>query len=396
MVRRPMTAPDLSDPALYQDTDPIGLWARLRADTPVFHTDRPAAASFWSVLSHSLAREVVREHETFVSSRGMRLDGDPAAVDGAANKMLIVSDPPRHGEIRRIINSAFTPRVARRLESSMRTVVADTVRRAIDEGECDFVTTAARLPVSVICDLLGVPHEDWDFLLGLTRTAFGSGAPAEMVEAHTEILMYYDYLLELRRQDPQEDVVTALLHGEVNGVRLTDEEIFLNCDGLLSGGNETTRHAIVGGLLAFVEAPDQWRRLAPEPGLMATAVQEVLRFTSPAMHVLRTASRDTELGGCRIAAGEQVAVWLPAANRDGEVFPAPDAFDIGRSPNRHLTFAQGVHFCLGSALATTELTVMFTELLGLVDHAEATGPARRLRSNLIWGFESLPVALKPR
>ncbi|MGK5548507.1 cytochrome P450 [Streptomyces sp. URMC 127] len=393
-----LPAVDLSDPGLYAGGNPERIWERLRSASPVHRNERPAG-SFWAVLSHDAISRVLKDPGTFTSERGMRLDHNPAATASAAGKMLIVTDPPRHGAIRRIINSAFTPRMVARLEQNMRRTVASALDRALAEGTCDFTAVAARLPVSVICDMIGVPPQDWDFMLERTMTAFGAVSeqtdPLAVAEAHVDILSYYEELLERRRKEPQDDIVTALLDGTVDGARLTDEEIFLNCDGLISGGNETTRHATVGGLLALIDHPAEWRRLRQDPELLPSAVQEILRWTSPAMHVLRTATTGTEVGGQEIRAGEQLALWLPAGNRDGAVFPEPERFDVARNPTRHLAFATGHHFCLGASLATTELTVMFDELIRRVGAAEPAGPARRMRSNLIWGYESAPVTLSP-
>ncbi|NEB40846.1 cytochrome P450 [Streptomyces sp. SID14515] len=394
---------DLADPELPRSGRTEEIWKELREQSPLYRNERANGPAFWAVLSHPLANQVLRDSANFTSEKGMRLDHNPLATEASAGKMLIVTDPPRHGKIRRIINSAFTPRMVKRLEDTMRSTVVETLEEALEKGTSDFVDAAARLPVSVICDMLGVPKEDWGFMLDRTMIAFGSDAvdggedqAMRAAAAHTDLLMYYDELVELRREDPQEDVVSAMVQGEVDGEPLTDEEIFLNCDGLISGGNETTRHATVGGLLALMDHPDQWDRLRADPGLLPSTVQEVLRYTSPAMHVLRTANQDTELEGRAIAAGDEVAVWLSAANRDGQVFENPDAFDVGRSPNRHLTFASGTHFCLGSALATMELSVMFEELTRRVGAAGHAGPVQRMRSNLIWGFESMPVALGRR
>ncbi|MEV4020470.1 cytochrome P450 [Nonomuraea angiospora] len=389
---------DLSDPDLYAAGDPEQVWARLRAQAPVHRTER-AAGAFWSVLSHDVISQVLRDPRTFSSRHGMRLDHNPAASAAAADKMLIVTDPPRHGRIRGIINSAFTPRMVHRLEENMRVTAAAALDGALAAGSCDFTEVAARLPVATICDMLGVPREDWDFMLSRTMVAFGADGGTDgmaVAEAHVEILSYYEELLELRRDDPQDDIVTALAHAEVDGVPLTDEEIFLNCDGLISGGNETTRHATVGGLLALLDNPGQWQVLRDDPGLIPSAVQEILRYTSPAMHVLRTATTDTVLGGHPMAPGDQIALWLPSGNRDEAVFAEPERFDVRRTPNRHLTFATGTHFCLGASLATTELTVFFDELTRRVAEVQPDGPVRRMRSNLIWGFESAPVTLTAR
>jgi cytochrome P450 len=400
--------PDLSDPSLQRDGGTVALWAALRKRAPVYWTSRAAVrtgaaplasagrAGFWSVLCHPLANAVLRDSETFVSSRGMRLDSPPAPTAQAANNVLIVSDPPRHGSIRRVFSSAFTPRTVRRLEATIRQTAVRIVENAVAAGECDAVQMAARLPVSVICDMLGVPRQDWEFLLKLSMTAMGSGGDrAVEIEANSEILAYYEHLVKLRRSEPGDDVVSALIHGTVDGVPFSDEEVILNCNALMSAGNETTRHAAVGGLLAFIDFPDQWHRLRDNPGLMPTAVQEILRYASPVLHVMRTAVKDTRIGGQDIADGDRVAVWLPAANRDDAVFANPDQFDIGREPNRHLALSAGTHFCIGSSLATTELTVLFTELGKRIKHAELAGQPIRLRSNFIWGFETAPVRLRP-
>lgn len=393
-TKETVETPDLSDPLLFSAGGAPALWAALRDRAPVHRTERAGAEGFWSVFSHPLANAVLRDAETFVSSRGMRLDSPPVPTAQAADRVLIVSDPPRHGRIRRIISSAFTPRTVRRLESTIHRTAARIVAEAVAAGECDAVQMAARLPVSVICDMLGVPQQDWEHLLGLTMAAMGSGGDrAVEIEANSEILLYYEHLVRLRRAEPGEDIVSALIHGEVDGVPFTDEEIILNCNALLSAGNETTRHASVGGLLAFAEFPDQWHRLRENPDLMPAAVQEILRYTSPIMHVMRTAVRDTRIGDQAVADGDRVAIWLPAANRDGAVFADPDRFDIAREPNRHLALSAGTHFCLGSSLANLELSVLFRELLAHVDQPRIAGAPQRLRSNFVWGFDTAPVTL---
>ncbi|MEV1046171.1 cytochrome P450 [Streptomyces sp. NPDC049916] len=388
----PTCASELCDPELYQRGNPEGLWQRMHAVAPV-HEGLYDGRPFHAVISHPLVSQVLKNTRAFSSERGMRLDQNAAATSAAAGKMLIITDPPRHGAIRRIVSSVFTPRMVSRLEENMRATAAAAVDRALDEGECDLTAVAARLPLAVICDMLGVPPEDWDFMLDRTMVAFGSDQadPFAMAEAHADILSYYEDLVRRRRREPGEDVVSALVNGVIDGTGLTDEEIFLNCDGLISGGNETTRHATTGGLLALIQNPGQWAMLRDDPGLLPGAVQEILRFTSPAMHVLRTAVVATEIGGFALSPGDPVALWLAAGNRDPGVFRDPDHFDITRRPNPHLAFAAGPHYCLGAALATSELTVMFDELLRRVRSAELTGPARRTRSILIRGYDAVPV-----
>jgi cytochrome P450 len=389
--------PDLSDPALYESADPVPIWAQLRRESPVFWTEGGAAGSFWAVMNHEFVTSVLTETETFISERGMRLDGDPAAAEAAAGKMLIVTDPPRHSALKRIINSAFTPRMVARIKDTMRSVVGQVIDDALAQGTCEFVDTAGRLPVAVICDILGVPQQDWDRMLDLTTTAFGHTAatPEDATRAYTDIFLYYMDLVERRRREPGQDVVTALVNGRVDGVPLTDEEVFLNCTGIISGGNETTRHSTVGGLLAFIQHPGSWRLLRDNPALAASAAQEVLRFAASVLHVRRTAVRDAEVGGQRIRAGDRLAMWLPSANRDEKVFDEPDTFDITRTRNRHVTLSHGTHYCLGGPLAAAEIEVTLEQLARRVACVEPAGPPRRLRSNLIWGFRSMPVTLIP-
>ncbi|MFC7219624.1 cytochrome P450 [Streptomyces polyrhachis] len=391
---------DVADPRLHRDDVLAPVWRWLRHHDPVRWSAHPSGGGYWSVTTHAEAVQVLRDSRTFSSERGMRLGGDPRAAAAASRKMLIVTDPPRHGAVRRIIASAFAARTVRRLEQNMKETVTAALDRALEQGACDFVEIAAMLPVSVICDLLGVPRADWDFMLDRTTVAFGAvdehGSPtAAAVEAHAEILVYYAELVAERRRRPREDVVTALVRGEVDGRALTDEEILLNCDGLISGGNETTRHAAVGGLLALAAHPDQWQALRGDPGLLPTAVDEILRWTSPGAHTLRTAVRDTELAGQRIGAGQSVVAWGASVNRDESVFDEPDEFRLDRRPNRHLTFGHGAHYCLGGALATSELRVLFGELRQRVAEVEVAGPVRRVRSNHIAGYEEAVVALRP-
>lgn len=401
------TSRDLANPEFYRSGDPEALWAQLRERSPVHWVERPDAPGFWAVTSHALVSRVLKDPAVFVSRHGMRLDGNPSATAASANKMLIVTDAPRHGKIRRIINSSFTPAMVRRLENTIRATAVHVVESALEAGECDLTEVASRLPVAVICDMLGVPEHDWDFMLARTRTAFGVSGTADQQdtaavaaeqarrsEAHAEILLYYADLVQLRRRQPGEDIVTALVNGTVDGSPLSDVEIYLNCDGLVSGGNETTRHATVGGILALLDHPAQLARLREAPELPDTAVEEILRFTSPALHVLRTAAKDTELAGRAIRKGDPVTLWLPSANRDEEVFAQADHFDVERSPNRHLAFAAGPHYCLGASLAGLELRVMFDEIVRRVHAVRLRGPVRRLRSNLIRGYESVPVHLE--
>ncbi len=395
---------DLAELDLYEFGDPDAVWARLRERAPVYRNPGTGTAAFWALTRYADAVTVYRDAKTFSSERGMVLGADTGAGDPAAGKMLVSTDPPQHPKLRKIVNRAFTPRTMSRLEQTVRDTVGQLLARAIATGGCEFVDdVAARLPVAIICDLLGLPRADQDWMYHLTSTAFGGGDPASVTEVSTgdrlaaygEIFDYYRELAEQRRRAPGEDLISILAHGEIDGRLLDVEEVLLNCTNLIIGGNETTRHAAAGGLLACMAHEDAWRRLRDDPTTVPTAVEEILRWTTPGMHVLRTATTDTELAGQRIRAGEKVVVFNAAANRDPEVFDDPQTFDITRAPNKHLTFGQGGHFCLGSALARIELTVLFEELARRVRRVEHTGPVHRVRSRVLRGVRALPVRLVP-
>jgi cytochrome P450 len=386
---------DLADEDLYAYGEPTQVWAQLRSTAPVYRNTRPDGREFWAITGYQEAARVLKDTATFRSEAGMRLDHNPDATAAAAGKLMIVTDAPRHAKIRRLVSSVFTPRMVARLEQNMRVTVREQLATAASGESREFTDIASVLPLSVICDLLGVPRSDWAFLLECTRTAFGelSPDPLKRIEAHAAILDYYADSVDDRRRTPTDDVMSALANGTVDGVPLTDEEVFLNCDGLISGGNETTRHASVGALLALIQNPGEWRRAADSPEALDLLANEILRYTSPALHVLRTPRQDVEVGGQRIRAGEPVTVWMAAANRDEAVFADPERFDVSRTPNNHIAFGAGAHYCLGASLARAELRVLFGELLATFSGGDLAGPVRRLRSNLIWGFESLPVTL---
>lgn len=396
---------DISDPAIYGAGDALATWAHLRATRPVFWNQPADGEGFWAVMTYAPALRVYRDAATFTSERGMRIGADRGAVESAAGRMLIVSDPPHHTSLRQALNPDFRPAAVRALATSMRRAVEPLIEETLVKDTVEFVSeVAAILPAAVICDLMGVPAADRPTMVALTSRAFGAsvGGPAadgpadgmDRAEAHAEIFLYYNELVEERRRHRGEDLVSTLVHSDISGRRLTNEEVLLNCDGLVTGANETTRHAFVGGLLALIENPDQWRRLRDGTVDVDTAVEEILRYTSPAMHVKRVATSDVELDGQLIRAGQAVAVWNPSANRDAHVFPDPDRFDLARRPNRHLTLGHGPHNCLGGLLARMELRILLEVLRERVSTIELTGRVQRLYSNFIWGFQRLPVRLR--
>jgi cytochrome P450 len=314
--------------------------------------------------------------------------------------MKIVTDPPRHGAIRQVLAPVFAPRAARRWQARIDEIAADVVARILEaEAPVDFATEVTALPAFTVCDLLGVPTADWGEISRLTATAFGAkqsggiDGDAEKVVAHTELFAYLDDLARAKRKEPGEDIVSRLVAGPADGEPFSDDEILLNCEGVINGGVETTRHAASRGILGFLRNPAQWSRLRSEPQLSSAAVEEVLRWATPPLMVMRHATRDVSIADVPIAAGEPIVVCNAAANRDPAVFPDPEAMLIDRHPNRHLSFGLGPHFCIGAALARMELSALFGALSGRVRAIEEAGEVRHLRSNFIWGVSSLPVIL---
>lgn len=397
-VPRARVATNLADPGLYAHGDPEAVWRGLRKACPMYWNATSTDSGFWAVTRYEDVASILKNTSDFTSTMGIRLDHEPRATAAAADNMLIVTDPPKHPALRRVMNSAFTPRMISRLEANMVETVSAELDAALEKGEVDFVETASVLPSSVISDMLGVPREDWTTMRELTQRAFGVNdggvGDSNAVAAHTEILLYYSELAESKRRNPSDDVVSALVHGSIDGRPLTDDEIFLNCDGLLLGGNETTKHAAAAGFLALIERPEEWRKLRSEPAFITSAVEEILRWSSPGMAITRHTRRPITFVGQEIGEGETVSLWIGSANRDERVFAHPDVFDIARQPNHHLALGIGQHYCLGSSLARLELTVFFQQLCERISSAAIRGSVTRLRSVFIRGFDSMPVALE--
>ena len=273
--------------------------------------------------------------------------------------------------------------------------------------ELDFVEAiAAPLPIAVIAWILGVPRADWERLYTWTNEIIGHGdpelrrpgeTPAQTLRrARGELRTYLADLVEQRRREPGDDLVSELVHAEIDGAPLSTAQLVENCELFVEGGNETTRNAITGGLIAFCEHRSEWERLRAEPALLRSAVEEILRWVSPIIYFARTATRDFELRGRTIGAGEPVALYFASANRDEAVFDDPFAFRIDRRPNRHLAFGWGEHFCLGAHVARVELEAIFRHLLARLDHFEPTGPPERLRSNVNGSIKHLPLRARIR
>ncbi|MFF8258565.1 cytochrome P450 [Streptomyces virginiae] len=393
---------DLLDPGPFGRNDFWPTFTWLRANSPVHWHPEPGSedGGFWALSRHRDIMKVYADSDTFTSGRGMRLGSDPAAVAAVAQRMLIVSDVPHHTRLKRALGQAFGPQQMPRLEALVEKVVGELVTEAVERDELDFIDLAKQLPNRVVCAILGIPRADWAWIGALTTDAFDSPDEAVRSSAHSEIFLYFIELLAERRARPGEDLVSQIAHdtlvdeGDGSERPLSDHEIVFNLNGVLSGANETTRYSAAGAVHMFAEHPDQWRLLRGlgQDGI-APAVEEILRWTTPGVHALRTAAHDTEINGIPVAAGARVTLWNVSANRDEDVFADPHSFRVDRRPNRHVAFGHGRHLCLGARLARFELGALLTEMLAVLDGFELTGPATFNSSNFTWGINSLPVRL---
>ncbi|HWM01438.1 MAG TPA: cytochrome P450 [Actinophytocola sp.] len=369
----------------------------LRDNDPVHRHPFPDGGHFWAVTRYADVVEVYKDSDVFSSRYGMRLDTNPDAVAAVSQRMLIVSDPPEHTQLKRVLNKSVFPDD---LDGLVREIVHDLLAEALTAGELDIVDVIKRLPTRVVCALLGVARPDWDWLGSTMNGAFEGPDEEARAGNHAEIFLYFAELVSKRRKNPGTDFISRIATDRretLDGEReLTDEEIIVNCNGVMAGGNETTRYSTAGGLHAFTQNPDQWELLRTGgPAVIPTAVEEILRWSTPGVHVLRTAMRPTRIGDTEIAVGDKVTLWNVSANRDERAFPDAHRFDITRTPNRHLAFGGGRHLCLGAKLARLELAVFLEELVKQVSAVELIGEPTYTASNFTWGTRTLPVRLTP-
>ncbi len=402
----------LTDLDFFVTGDPHPIWAELRATDPVHWTERKGKSGFWSVTKYEDVLNVYRDPMKFSSEGGITLGIDEAPDPSApprnygTRQMMILTDPPRHARMRQLINRRFTPRALAPHEPHIRAICTEIIDAIAGQGECDLVVdVAAKLPTAVICEMLGVPREDWDMMFTFGNMSLGAEDPEYQTEGSARktaaqgqqnVFNYFMSMITDRRTNPTDDLVSALTHGEVEGEKLTDHEILFNCFLLILGGQETTRNAISGGMDALIANPDQRARLAADSALMPTAIEEILRWSTPITHIMRTATADVEVRNRTIRKGDRVLLWNASANRDEDVFADPYRFDIERQPNNHVAFGYGEHFCLGANLARVELRVMLSELLQRLPDMQTAGPMERLRSNLLAGIKHLPVRFTPQ
>ncbi|MFG3697198.1 cytochrome P450 [Micromonospora sp. NPDC047620] len=388
---RPPGRIDLADPALHGAGDPHAAWRTLRRWDPVGWQPVEGRSGFWAVTRYADARTVLADHARFTSTGGVMLTMLGRA-EPAQNQQFAATDPPRHGLIRGPLQREMTARAVARHAPAIRSFVREMLRPAA--GALDFAELTSALPLAFLGPLMGIPAADWPALARWVSmsvaehdpdVALPDGPSATLDRGHRELFAYLLHLVLEHRRHPRGDLVDLL-----GAMPLRPGAIVANCYSLLLGGSAAIPHVPRAALAELIRT-DRYEQWARRPERVGRAVEEALRFTSPAGHFMRLATRDTTVGGVRVAAGDAVVVWLGSANRDETVFPDPDTLDPDRHPNRHLAFGDGRHYCLGAAVARLTLRVFFEELFATFASFEPAGEVERVRSTWLGGIKRMPV-----
>ena len=377
----------------------------LRREAPVFRHPEPPedGPGFWALTRHADVVQVSRDNATFSSERGGTFVDDQTEESLAQLRLSILNmDPPKHNRYRRLVSRGFTPRVVGQLMDAIDTRAKRIVDDVIDRGECEFVEeVAGKLPLEMICEMIGLPEEDWDRMFHLSNRLVGfddpefSQGPDDSMNAGSEIYAYSDQVAADRRANPRDDLMSVLVHAELDGERLDDLELNLFFVTLVVAGNETTRNLINHSMMGLIDNPGEAERLRRDPELWSTAVDEMLRWGTSIHNFRRTATRDTEVHGQPIAEGDKLVMYYMSANRDEDVFEDPFRLDVGRTPNDHVTFGGGgVHYCLGANLAKTQIRAIMRQLVDRITDVELAGPVPRLRSDFVNGIKSMPIRFR--
>jgi cytochrome P450 len=394
------TVVDLGDPRSFVDCDMPAFWAWARAEDPV-HWQPPVSGrpGFWAVTRYADVAAVQRDADRFRNDRGNVLDALLAGGDSGGGRMLPSTDEPRHAQLRSVLTPFFAGRAVAALQAQVEATARRLVGAALDHGTCDFAAVVSEpIPLETICNLMGVPAGDRPFLLEAAERSLAAERPdasrADIRTARNEIVRYFLRLSADRRGRDGADLVSAMTRGRVEEDTLGDEDVALNCYSLLLGANETTRMTLTAAAEAMAGYPAQWHAFRSGAVEVATAGEEIVRWSSAAMHAARYAARDTVLHGRQILAGDIVTLWVSSANNDERVFADPLVPDLSRSPNRHLAFGIGGHFCLGAQLARIELRAVLTAVRDLVTGIEPAGAGTRVYSTFLGGHSSLPLTLR--
>ncbi|MGV0642551.1 cytochrome P450 [Mycolicibacterium sp. XJ2546] len=399
----------LADPKAYADDKRLhAALTHLRANDPVAYVDNPPYRPFWAITKHADIMDIERANDLWLSEPRPLLataEADDLAKAqleaGMGLRTLIHMDDPHHRKVRAIGADWFRPKAMRALKTRVDELAKHYVDKMAEVGpECDFVTeVSVNYPLYVIMSLLGLPEEDFPRMLRLTQELFGGDedeykrgtTPEEQMEVLVDFFDYFRKLTESRRANPTDDLASAIANGRVDGELLSDVDCLSYYVIVATAGHDTTSHAISGGLQALIETPDQLARLKENPDLMPTAVEEMIRWTTPVKEFMRTAAADAEVRGVPIKQGESVYLAYVSGNRDEDVFDEPFKFDVGRDSNKHVAFGYGVHFCLGAALARMEINSFFTELLPRLESIELAGEPELTSTVFVGGLKHLPI-----
>jgi cholest-4-en-3-one 26-monooxygenase len=394
---------DIITPEHYEANGyPHAEWTWLRRNDPVHWYERPNVEPFWAITKHADIITIGKQPELFLNAPRLAvftLDLPPPPE--GESRHLLNMDPPDHARYRRVTSSWFTPRAIERMSDKVARVTARVLDEAAAVTQGDFVTDiTAKITIAVIAEMLGVPERDWNLLFRWTNEIiapqdpdFRKGATAEETQERSrhELFAYFDELSHRRRTEPADDIVSVIVQGTVNGQPLPTVELLSYYFLLVVAGNETTRNAMTGGMLALLENPAEWGKLRRDPQLVDSAVEEIVRWTTPVIQFARTATRDVELRGKSIRKRQSVCLFYASGNRDEEVFPDPFAFRVDRAPNPHIGFGMGEHVCLGAHLARLELRHAFRQLRERLQHCELAGPVARVRSSFVGGIKHAPM-----
>jgi cytochrome P450 len=403
----------LIDPDSYVASGyPHDIWTRLRREDPVHWVEENPEMPFWAITKHADISAIGKQPDKFLNGPTLLIRTEPDRR-GESNfpPTLIDMDPPKHGAYRKIIAKRFTPGALKRLHGDIEDIakeIVDDLLESGESGEVDFVEkVAAPLPIAVIAWLLGVPRSDWRLLFEWTNRTIGANDPEYQVEGQTsaetanqamvELFQYFTKLVEEKKKNPADDLVTVFANAEVNGEKLPPMDVLTYCLIIVIAGNETTRNATSGGMMALAQNPGELARIQKDLSLLPSAVEEIVRWTSPIIHFARTTTQDVEIRDKKIKKGQHLALFYPSANRDEEIFEDPFSFRVDRRPNRHLGFGIGEHFCAGAHVARLELEYAFRWLIPRLEEVEVVGEPKRLRSHLVGGIKHLPIRyrLKP-
>jgi cytochrome P450 len=390
---------DLIDPENFASGHPFAQYRWLRENAPVFWHEEPNGPGFWAVTRFRDVYDVDRNFQAFSSEPTIMIQDPLQELPFGGYKMMLMMDPPQHTAFRKLIRAEFTVPTAQELNPRMQALARQIVDAVIEKGECDFVNdVAGEMPSYVIAELLGLPLDDGRELYKLTEiihTAPEALPPGAGGAAVMKMFEYGRTVIEEKRAHPGNDLATKLLQAEVDGKRLEDIEFLLFFLLLVDAGGDTTRNLLSAGLIALLENPDQLAWLKADPARrVASAREELLRWTSPVIYMRRTAKHDVELGGETIREGQKVVMYFGAANRDPTKFDRPDVLDLARSPNEHIAFGTGPHGCLGQHIARVEIDAILVEVLSRMNDLALAAEPEWLPSNFISGPKAMRVRFK--